>query len=131
MPPPPPHPLSGDEIRKRSHDSQIFMRGPEGSPELKSAAAQSRPVVAYHLNRPEPLPAYGSQRGQTHLGSNFNIADMNLGGPEAGHSTPAPSRVFTSQDVQAMTVAAAASIESTRCAASRKQAMLHGSVSIV
>jgi hypothetical protein len=106
------------------------MRGPDSSPELKSAAAQARPVVAYHLTRPEPPSAYGSQRGQTHLGSHFVIADMNLGGPEVEHAAPSPSRVFSKQDVAAMATAAHDSVLNSRSAAAQKQAFLHGSVSL-
>jgi hypothetical protein len=128
LPPPLPRRRSGDEIRARATESTIFLRGPQGSPELKASAAAPRPVVAYQLKRAAPAPAMGAARGQAHIASHFTLKDMELGGPQVAHAVPPPSRVVTASAAAAADACMAAARDGRIGAAASRQAMLAGSL---
>ncbi len=114
---------SGSEIKQRQQGSSVFLHGPEGSPALRTAAAQSRPVLSYQLEKPALPSSYASSRGQTHTRSSVSMADMGSGGAVA-HSVPPPRQgsVLGDDVARAMAESAAAAKSATaECGAMRRK----------
>ena len=89
----------------------MFLHGPEDSPALRTAAAQSRPVLSYQLERPALPSSYGSSRGQQN-----NRSSIFLGGgsadssSQAAHAVPPPRQgsVMPEERARAMAESGAA-----------------------
>ena len=126
LPPPFPSPArSGSQIKQRQQGSSVFLQGPEGSPALRSAAAQPRPVLSYQLERPSHASSYASDRGQQQLRSSISMAGM-ASGAACAHAVPPPreSSVLPEERSRAMAESAAAAKSATALCNTQRQKLL-------
>ncbi len=116
---------SGEDIKRAQSESTVFLRGPEGSPALKAAAAQPRPVAHYTLDKPAPPSAFGStEQSRASQASSFSLSQM-AAPTRVEHGAPRVVRGGRSAEAEA----AAAEAMSTAAAAAqechkRRQALL-------